>query len=99
MFGAEPGELGTMLPTSSSRITDVFDGADLWLAAQTFLDTPWASINSVIQQTHSQVLDDLNSRGMEGLAQQWNDYVKHIAPILVKRHKAVAAHAQHILEA
>jgi hypothetical protein len=97
MFGAEPGELGTMLPTSQSRITDIFDGADLRIAAQTFRDTPWASINGVIQQTHTQVLDDLNTRGMEGLAKQWNDYVKHIAPILAKRHKTIFLHAEHIL--
>jgi hypothetical protein len=98
MFGEEPGELGTMLPTSRSRITDIFDGADLRIAAQTFLETPWSSITSVIQQTHAQVLDDLNTRGFERLAGQWNDYVNYIAPILAKRHRAVAIHAQHILE-
>ena len=98
MFGEEPGELGTMLPTSRSRITDIFDGADLRVAAQTFLETPWPSIANAIQQTHAQVLDDLNARGFERLAGQWNDYVNYIAPILAKRHKSVAAHAQHILD-
>lgn len=98
MFGEEPGELGTMLPTSSSRITDIFDGADLRVAAQTFLETPWSAISNAIQRTHSQVLDDLNARGFERLAAQWNDYVNYITPILAKRHRAVFAHAQHILE-
>ena len=98
MFGEEPGELGTMLPTSSSRITGIFDGADLRVAAQTFLETPWAAITKAIQQTHAQVLDDLNTRGFEKLAGQWNDYVNYIAPILGKRHRAVTAHAQHILD-
>jgi len=35
---------------------------------------------------------------MFDLAQQWDDYVKRVAPILAKRHSAVAEHAQHILE-
>ena len=99
MFGDEPGELGTMLPTSGSRITDIFRGADLRVAAQTFLGAPWQSISQVIRGTHEQVLDDLTQRGMTDLAQQWDDYVKHVAPILAKRHRTVAEHAQHILEA
>lgn len=98
MFGEEPGEIGTMLPTSGSRITDVFSGADLRVAAQTFLGTPWQSISQVIRNTHTQVLDDLTQQGMTGLAGQWDDYVKHVTPILAKRHRAVAAHAQHIME-
>ena len=98
MFGEEPGELGTMLPTSRSRITDIFSGADLRVAAQTFLGTPWQSISQVIRSTHDQVLNDLTQRGMTALAGQWDDYVNHVAPILAKRHRAIAEHAQHILE-
>ena len=99
MFGDEPGELNTLLPTSGGRITDVFEGADLRVAAQTFLASPWSSIGSVIGQTHTQVASELTERGMTKLAGEWDDYVNHIGPILAKRHKAVAAHAQHILEA
>lgn len=98
MFGADPGELNTMLPTSANRITDIFEGADLREAAQTFLDTSWEDIRNVITRTQAQVTDDLLERGMTDLARQWNDYVDHVGPILAKRHKAVAAHAKHILE-
>lgn len=98
MFGDVPGELGTMLPTSPGRITDVFQGADLRLAAETFLGTPWPAIRSAIARTHTQVADELAERGMTKLAGEWDAYVNHISPILAKRHRAVAAHAQHILE-
>ncbi len=97
-FSDMPGELETMLPTSGRRITDIFVGADLREAAQSFLGTPWQTISQVILDTHEQVLDDLTQRGMTGLAQQWDAYVKRVAPLLSKRHRAVAAHAQHILE-
>ena len=97
-FSDMPGELETMLPTSGRRITDIFVGTDLREAAQSFLSTQWDSINQVIRDTHVQVLDDLTQRGMFDLAQQWDDYVKRVAPILAKRHSAVAEHAQHILE-
>lgn len=98
MFGDEPGELNTMLPTSGSRITDIFDGADLRAAAQSFLETPWAAISNAINQTHDQIASELTERGMTKLAGEWDAYVKHVGPILAKRHKVVAAHAQHILE-
>lgn len=98
MFGEVPGELETMLPTTSASMTNVFDGADLRVAAQTFLETPWTTIRSVIARTHTQVAEDLAERGMTKLAGEWDAYVNHISPILAKRHRAVAAHAQHILE-
>ena len=79
-------------------MTDIFSGADLRVAAQTFLGTPWQSISQVIRSTHDQVLNDLTQRGMTALAGQWDDYVNHVAPILAKRHRAIAEHAQHILE-
>jgi hypothetical protein len=97
-FSDMPGELETMLPTSGRRVTDIFVGTDLREAAQSFLSTQWDSISQVIRDTHVQVLDDLTQRGMFDLAQQWDDYVKRVAPILAKRHSAVAEHAQHILE-
>jgi hypothetical protein len=87
-----------MLPTSGRRITDIFVGSDLREAAQSFLSTPWDSISSVIDQTYAQVAADLAERGMTNLAGEWEAYVNRISPILAKRHRAVAAHAQHILE-
>jgi len=98
LFSDVPGELETMLPTSGSRITDIFEGSDLREAAQTFLATPWAAISSTISQTHTQVLSELTERGMTNLAEEWDAYISRIGPILAKRHKAVADHAQHILE-
>lgn len=98
MFGAEPGELGTMLPTSDSRITNIFEGADLRAAAQTFLETPWSIIRDVIVSTQEQVENELLERGMTSLAAQWDDYVNHVGPILEQRHNTVTAHARHILE-
>jgi hypothetical protein len=98
MFGDEPGELNTMLPTSGGRITDIFDGADLRMAAQTFLRTPWSAISGAIARTHEQVSKELQARGMTKLAGEWDAYVNHIGPILAKRHRTVAAHAQHILD-
>jgi hypothetical protein len=98
MFGDEPGELNTMLPTSGGRITDIFEGADLRAAAQSFLETPWTSISNAINQSHGQIASELTERGMTKLAGEWDAYVKHVGPILAKRHKVVAAHAQHILE-
>jgi hypothetical protein len=98
MFGAEPGELSTMLPTSGNRITNIFEGADLRVAAQTFLETPWSTIRDVIVATQEQVANELIERGMTNLATQWDDYVNHVGPILEQRHNAVTAHARHILE-
>jgi len=97
MFGADPGELNTMLPTSGGRITDIFEGSDLRVAAQSFLETPWSSIHDVIVATQEQVANDLLDRGMTSLATQWDDYVNHVGPILAQRHNAVTAHARHIL--
>lgn len=97
-FSDMPGELETMLPTSGRRITDIFVGADLREAAQTFLSTPWDAISSVIDQTHAQVMTELTERGMTNLADEWDVYINRIGPILARRHKAVADHAQHILE-
>ena len=98
MFGDDPGELSTMLPTSPKKITDIFTGSDLRVAADTFLGVPWPAIAATVQQTHENVLNDLTERGMETLAGQWNSYVAHVTPILAKRHRSVALHAQHILD-
>lgn len=97
-FSGEAGELETMMPHGPNSKTPIFTGVDLRVAANTFLSVPWPAIARVINQTHERVLNDLNDRGMQSLADEWNSYVLHVAPILAKRYRTVKMHAQHILE-
>jgi len=96
-FSDAPGELETMLPTSNSRITDIFVGADLRVAAESFLGVPWKDVLDTIEVTYQQVLTDLSERGMNSLAKEWSAYVNRVTPILAKRHKTIFLHAEHIL--
>ena len=97
MFGDRAGELETMHPGSSKRITNVFDGADLREAADTFMSVTWGEISSRISEVREQVGLDLEKRGMDDLLEKWYEYVDHIAPIMSKRHAEVRAHAERML--
>jgi hypothetical protein len=96
-FSDAPGELETMLPTSNSRITDIFVGADLRVAAESFLGVPWKDVLDTIEVTYQQVLTDLSERGMNSLAKEWSAYVNRVTPILANRQHIVAEHCKHIL--
>jgi len=96
-FSDAPGELETMLPTSNRRITDIFVGADLRVAAEAFLGVPWKDVLDTIEVTYQQVLTDLSERGMISLAKEWTAYVNRITPILANRQHIVAEHCKHIL--
>ena len=97
-FSDAPGELETMLPTSNRRITDIFVGADLRVAAEAFLGVSWKDVLDTIEVTYQQVLTDLSERGMISLAKEWTAYVNRIIPILANRQHIVAEHCKHILE-
>jgi hypothetical protein len=97
-FSENPGELSTMHPNSPNRVTDVYEGADLRRAADTFISVPLGSIERVIAQTRNSVSEELKSRGMTSLLKKWQKYVDYVAPILKKRHAGVLAHANRMLE-
>ena len=97
-FSDNPTELHSMLPTSDQRITNIYVGADLREAAESFLGVPWSDILGTIETTYQQVFDDLNERGMTTLTREWNAYVDRITPILANRHHIVSAHCRHIME-
>lgn len=96
-FGDKPGELETMLKKGSGT-GNVYQYADLKVAAKEFLSVDWPKIASEIDAVGNEVSEQLQQRDMSDLLSQWESDVNLIKSTLAKRHNEVKSHAKYILE-
>jgi len=88
-FGNEPGELKTMLDPSFGGAGKVFQFSDLKSAAKEFMSVSWNLINSEIEKTGQEILDQLDKKGMSKLSSEWDSEVNEIKSILHHRHNEI----------
>lgn len=96
-FSLKPSELETMLKQGSGA-GNVYQYADLKIAAKEFLSVDWPKIESEINTVRDEVAEQLEQRDMSDLLSQWESDVDLIKSTLSKRHAEVKSHAKHILE-
>lgn len=91
-FGPKVGEFETMLKRGTDS-GNVYSHADLKLAAKEFMSVRWKDISQMIDEVKKEISDELKSKGMPRLLQQWVDDVDLIKGILKQRHQEVVDHA------
>lgn len=96
-FGTKVGELETMLKGGMGA-GNIYQYADLAVAAKEFLSIKWSNIESEIDSVKNEISEELKNRDMEDLLNEWDTEVNQIKSILSKRHKEVESHAEFVLE-
>lgn len=92
MFGDEVGELDTLLDPNMTRGTGasyVYGGRNAEKAKQKFLDVSWEEISRMIDETLTEVVNELNEHGREDLSEPFRSYCNKVKPILHKRHQFI----------
>ena len=96
-FGPKVSELETMLKRGMGA-GNVYQYADLKVSAAEFLSVDWSTIESEIDTVRNEVSEELETKGMNQLLDQWEDDCDEIKSTLSKRYAEVADHAKFVLK-
>lgn len=92
-FGAKVGELKSMLKRGTSA-GNVYQHADLKVAAETFLRVQWSTIEGEINAVEKEVSTKLIEKGLKDVQAEWSAEVDVIRSTLERRYEEVKKHSE-----